>query len=161
MHIQRADRNHMELGEMDFLCSQFILQIVPSASATDDPAVQHRLYSSPSGGREAEFDEDWKNYVKPDLQNIFRSAQEIVEGDLKRFDPDESDESSTVRIPVKNLEAWIHTLNQARLAISARYDFSEEEMEKRVSVGGDARGLALFQVHFYGFLQECFLQQLD
>ena len=161
MHIQRADRNHMELGEMDFLCSQFILQIVPSASATDDPAAQRRLYSSPSGGREAEFDEDWKNYVKPDLQNIFRSAQEIVEGDLKRFDPDEADESSTLRIPVKNLEAWIHTLNQARLAISARYDFTEEDMEKRVALGGDARGLALFQVHFYGFLQECFLQQLD
>ncbi len=161
MHIQRADRNHMELGEMDFLCSQFILQIVPSASATDDPAAQRRLYSSPSGGREAEFDEDWKNYVKPDLQNIFRSAQEIVEGDLKRFDPDESDDSSTLRIPLKNLEAWISTLNQARLAIAARFDFTEKEMEKRVSLDGDARGLALFQVHFYGFLQECFLQQLD
>ncbi len=160
MHIQRADHDHMELGEMDFLCSQFILQIVPSAT-TDDPTAQHRLYSSPSEGREPEFDQDWKSYVEPDLRNIFRTAQEIVESDLKRFDPDETDDSSTLRIPVKNLEAWIHTLNQARLAISARYDFTEEDMEKRMSLGGDARALALFQVHFYGFLQECFLQQLD
>ena len=62
---------------------------------------------------------------------------------------------------MKNLDAWIHTLNQARLAISTRYDFTEEDMEKRVSLGGDARGLALFQVHFYGFVQECFLQQIE
>ena len=160
MHIQRADRDHMELGEMDFLCAQFILQIVPSATG-DDAAAQRRLYSSPSEGREPEFEQDWKNYVEPDLRKSFRSAQEIVEGDLRRFDPGELDESSTLRIPVKNLEAWIHTLNQARLAIWARCDFTEEDMEKPVSLGGDARALALFQVHFYGFLQECFLQQLD
>ena len=151
----------MELGEMDFLCCQFVLQIVPSAQATDDPAAQRRLYSSPTEGREQEFEQDWKNYVVPDLRNIFRSAQEIVEGDLAGFEPDESDESSTLRIPVKNLEAWIHTLNQARLAISARYDFTERDMERSLSMSGDARGLALFQVHFYGFMQECFLQQLD
>ena len=161
MHLHRADRQHMELGQMDFLCCQFILQIVPSASATDDPAIQHRLYSQPTGGREPEFERDWKEYVEPDLRNIFKSAQEIVEADLQNFEPADSGESSTLRIPVKNLDAWIHTLNQARLALSARYDFSEEDMEKPVALGGDARGLALFQVHFYGFVQECFLQQLE
>ena len=151
----------MELAEMDFLCCQFILQIVPSASATDDPAVQHRLYSQPTQGREPEFERDWKEYVEPDLRHIFKSAQEIVEGDLQKFEPAESEESTTLRIPMKNLEAWIHTLNQARLAISARHDFTEEDMEKKVSLAGDARSLALFQVHFYGLLQECFLQQLE
>ena len=113
------------------------------------------------GRREPDFEQDWKNYVEPDLRSLFRSTQEIVEGDLKRFDPDESGDSSTLRIPVKNLEAWIHTLNQARLAIAARYDFTDKEMEKQLSLGSGARSLALFQVHFYGFLQECFLQQLD
>ncbi len=161
MQLHRADQNYMELAEMDFLCCQFILQIVPSASATDDPAIQHRLFCQPTGGREPEFERDWKEYVEPDLQNIFKSAQEIVEGDLKKFVPADSDESATLRIPVKNLEAWIHTLNQARLAISARNDFTEEDMERPVSLAGDARGLALFQVHFYGFVQECFLQQLE
>ena len=161
MHIQRADRDHMELGEMDFLCARFILQIVPSASTQGDPAAERRLYSSPSEGREREFDQDWKNYVEPDLRNLFKNAQEIVAADIGCFDPDEADQSTTLRIPVKNLEAWISVLNQARLAIWARHDFSEEEMEERISVGDDTRSLALFQVHFYGFLQECFLQQLD
>lgn len=151
----------MELGEMDFLCRQLIQQVIESAAGTDDPAVERRLFSSPTEGRERDFEQDWKNYVEPDLRSLFRSTQEIVAGDLKNFDPDESTDSTTLQIPVKNLEAWIHTLNQARLALAARYEFTDKEMEKQLSLGGDARGLALFQVHFYGFLQECFLQQLE
>ena len=151
----------MELADMDFLCGQLIQQIIPSAQATNEPAVEQRLFSSPTGDEEPDFEEDWKSYVEPDLRSLFRSTQEIVESDLKRFNPEESGDSSTLRIPVKNLEAWIHTLNQARLAIAARFDFTDKEMEKHLSLGGDARGLALFQIHFYGFLQECFLQQLD
>ena len=161
MHIRRCDRETMELGEMDSLCCELVRQIVPSANADDDPAVQRRIYSSPSEGREPDFEQDWKNYVEPDLRNLFRNAQEIVEGDLKDFVPAENLGFSALRIPVKNLEAWIHTLNQARLAISARHDFTERDMEAPVSLGGSARTQARFQIHFYGFLQECFLQQLD
>ena len=161
MHIQRTKRGDMELGEMDFLCSTLILQLVPSAIASDSPAAQQRLYSSPTENREPEFDQDWRDYVEPDLRDLFRSTREIVEGDLKDFAPDPSQESATLRVPKKHLEAWIHTLNQARLAISARFDFTEEDMENLISRGDDVRGFALFQVHFYGFLQECFLQQLD
>ena len=161
MHIQRLDRDTMELGDMDFLCCEMLRQIVPGANADDHPAAHRRLYSSPSGSREPEFDQDWKNYVEPDLRNLFRSAQQIVEGDLKDFAIAEEIEDNTLRIPVKNLEAWIHTLNQARLAISARHDFSERDMDARISLDGDPRSLALFQIHFYGLLQECFLQQLE
>ena len=80
---------------------------------------------------------------------------------MQGFAPAEDTGDNALRIPVKNLEAWIHTLNQARLAIAARYDFSERDMDKRMSLDGGARSLALFQIHFYGVLQECFLQQLD
>jgi hypothetical protein len=62
---------------------------------------------------------------------------------------------------VKHLEAWIHALNQARLALSARFGFTERDMEDAIPIEGDQRALALFQVHFYGFLQECFLRQLE
>jgi hypothetical protein len=32
--------------------------------------------------------EDWKNYVEPDLRDMFRSAQEVVQAALKTFRPD-------------------------------------------------------------------------
>ena len=90
MHLHRDDQDHMELGEMDFLCSQFILQIVPNATATDNSVAANRLLGTPTQGREPDFEQDWKDYVHPDLRNIFRSAQKIVEGDLKRFRPPEA-----------------------------------------------------------------------
>ena len=62
---------------------------------------------------------------------------------------------------MKHLEAWIHALNQARLALAARHDFSERELEREIPAEGDDRAFALFQIHFYGLLQEFFLRQLD
>ena len=161
MHVHRLDRDTMELGDMEPLCCELLSQIVPSADVSDDPAAHRRLYSSPTEGHEPDFEQDWKSYVEPDLRDLFRNAQEIVQDDLRDFSPPASDAHGTVHIPLKHLEAWIHTLNQARLAIAARHDFTEKDMETRAAVVGDARSLALFQIHFYGFLQECFLQQLD
>lgn len=161
MHVHRLDRETVELGDMEPLCCELVQQIVPSADADDDPAARRRLYSSPTEGDEPEFQQDWKAYVEPDLRDIFRNAQEIVVDDLRTFSLPDSGEPTTLQIPQKHLEAWIHTLNQARLAIAARHDFTEQDMESRISPVGDARSLALFQIHFYGFLQECFLQQLD
>ena len=141
MHVHRLDRDTMELGEMEPLCCELISQIVPSADVSDDPAGHRRLYSSPGEGREPDFEQDWKSYVEPDLRDLFRNAQEIVQDDLRTFSLPESGGLGTVHIPLKHLEAWIHTLNQARLAIAARHDFTEKDMETRAAVVGDARGL--------------------
>jgi hypothetical protein len=161
MRIRRRDDQTVELGGLDLLCCELLRQIVGCAQVDDFPAARERLYSSPTHGREPECDEDWKNYVEPDLRDMFRSSQEVVQTALKNFPPKKSADSYTLHIPVKHLEAWIHTLNQARLALSARFGFTEHDMEDAIPIEGDQRALALFQVHFYGFLQECFLRQLE
>jgi hypothetical protein len=121
-------------------------------------AVRERLYAA---RLRAEQLRNWKNYVQPDLRDLFRSSQEVVRAALEGFPPDNATENYTLRIPVKNLEAWINVLNQARLALSARHNFTEKDMEVGIPIESDTRALALFQVHFYGFLQECFLRQLE
>ena len=161
MHIRRTDADTIEIAALDSLCSDFLRQIVPCAQCDDHPAVQARLYSSPSEGREPDFDQDWKSYVEPDLRDLFRSAREIVEADLQNLTPVASPDDATLRIPFKHLEAWIHVLNQARLALSALHDFTERDMESALGMSDDRRSIALFQVHLYGFLQECFLRILD
>lgn len=161
MRVRRLNEQTVEIAELDSLCCELLQQIVVHARSDDHPAVRERLYSRPTGGREPAFEEDWKAYVEPDLRDLFRSAQEVVEQDLRSFPEETPDQHSALVLPVKHLEDWIHCLNQARLALSARYDFREEEMETPMPMHGDQRALALFQVHFYGFLQECFLRQLD
>jgi len=161
MRIRRCDAQTVELGDLDSICCELLRQVVASAQVDDSAAARERIYSSPTDGREPEFDQDWKNYVEPDLRDMFRSSQEIVQTSLENFPPDKTAESYSLRIPMKHLEAWIHVLNQARLALSARYNFTERDMEDPIPIEGNQRALALFQVHFYGFLQECFLRQLE
>jgi hypothetical protein len=161
MRIRRRDEKTVELGGLDLLCCELLRQIVVSAQVDDFPAARERLYSSPTHGREPELDQDWKKYVEPDLRDMFRSAQEVVRAALENFPPDKAADSYTLRIPVANLEAWIHALNQARLALSARYNLTEHEMEDAIPIADNQRALALFQVHFYSLLQDCFLRQLE
>ena len=66
-----------------------------------------------------------------------------------------------LRIPSKHGDAWLSALNQARLVIAAKYNFTDGELGEHFrSPIGSRRDLSLFQVNFYGFLQEFILREL-
>lgn len=162
MRIARVDEHTISIGPLDLFCTELLHQIHLCASAGDDPAVRERLFPSPTGGKNAEIDHEWEEYVTAGLEELFTSNLEVIEKDLVGFPPAKpAGDHYTLHIPVKHLEAWIHGLNQARLALAARYDFDEEDMDGPIPAEGDSRALALFQVHFYGLLQECFLRVLE
>ncbi len=160
MQISRLDTRTVALTQLNAVCCTLLRQIASSADPGENGPARARIYPAPTGGREPDADRDWREYVEPDLRRLFQDALDVVEEDVKKLAPEGRRQGHALRIPVKNLEAWIHALNQARLAIAARNDFAEPDMDGRVPVEGDARALALFQVHFYGFLQECFLREL-
>jgi Domain of unknown function (DUF2017) len=147
------------LTRLDLFCCELLHQIPVSAECEEGDAAGQRLYSSPTHGADPESDEDWKEYVAPELRDLFRSAMDVVREDLTDFPPAEPRPYYVLKIPVEHLRNWINALNQARLALAARYDVTEEDME-RMPERGDVRSLAIFQIHFYGFLQECFLREL-
>jgi len=67
----------------------------------------------------------------------------------------------TLRIPSKHADAWLNALNQAGLVIAAKYRFTDGELSAQFrSPIGSRRDLSLFQVNFYGFLQEFILREL-
>ena len=159
MTFRRVDANHVALGPLDPFALDLLRQIAGCAS-DDDPAAQARLFPSPTNGAEGQLDHDWKNYVEPDLRRLFQSSLEVIEEDLESGVSGSSSKARTLQIPIAHLDAWIHGLNQARLAIVARHGFSSAELEGETPLEGSARALALFQTHFYGFLQESFLREL-
>jgi hypothetical protein len=56
----------------------------------------------------------------------------------------------------------LSALNQARLVIAAKCNFTDGELcDHYRSPIGSRRDLSLFQVNFYGFLQEFILRELD
>ena len=160
--ISRLDEQTLQISQIDPLLGELLRRVVTSADPTGSAAAQERLFSKPSEDpEESGFIEDWQEYVKPELRHLFQSALEVISGDLGRMRAESSAGGSTLTIPMSHVENWIHGLNQARLALSARHAFTEEDMDRILPLAGDPHSLALLQVRFYGILQELFLQELD
>ena len=158
----RRHGDTLELSELDPFLAELLRQIPESTKTEGCEAAEQRLFSAPTDEEETELRSEWKTYVEPELRRLFQSATETVQADLrplngstKRF------ANCTLRIPIKHAEAWLNALNQARLAIAAKYGFTERELGDHYrSPIGSRRDLGLFQVNFYGFLQEFILHEL-
>jgi hypothetical protein len=153
----------LEITEIDPFLAELLRQIPTSTNPESVPAAEKRLFSPPADSKEKEFCAEWKLYVEPELRRIFQSATEVVTGDLRQLDQEEKPFANvSLRIPHEHADAWLNTLNQARLAIAAKYDFSEAELSDHYrSPIGSRRDLSLFQVNFYGFLQEFILREME
>jgi hypothetical protein len=161
MRIERLNEKTVAIGPLDILGRELLHQIRAAADPSDSSAARERLFPPPTKDRKSEFRDEWKEYVEPELAHIFASHLEIIENDLQDFPRTEPDKDDAIlHIPVKHLDAWIHGLNQARLAIAARHKFTEHDMDSPIGLHADERSLALFQVWFYGILEECFLRIL-
>ena len=156
-------RNQIELSELDPFLAELLLQIPACANPEGAPAAEERLFSLPANGQETELCAEWKMYVEPELRRLFQTATQTVAGDLEQLNGNEKNLANrTLRIPCKHTDAWLNALNQARLVIAAKNNFTETELNDHLhSPIGSRRDLSLFQVNFYGFLQEYLLREME
>lgn len=152
----------LEISDLDPFLAELLRQIPGSTNPQGSPAAEHRLFSSPADSSEKEICKEWKMYVEPELRRLFQTATETVAADLVQLNGKENSiVNCTLRIPAAHADAWLNTLNQARLAIAARHNFSDGELNDHYrSPIGSRRDLSLFQVNFYGFIQEFILREL-
>ena len=158
----RRDKDCLEISELDPFLAELLRQIPESTNTAGVESAQQRLFSSPAPASEREICAEWKLYVEPELRRLFRSAMETVAVDLQQLNGSTKPFANcTLRIPTENAEAWLNALNQARLVIAAKYNFTDGELcDHYRSPIGSRRDLGLFQVNFYGFLQEFILQEM-
>jgi hypothetical protein len=156
-------KNQIEISELDPFLAELLRQIPASANPEGAPAAEQRLFSPPTKGKETELCVEWKLYVEPELRRLFQSATETVAGDLEQLNGNEKTFANrALRIPAKHSDAWLSALNQARLVITAKNNFTENELNDHFrSPIGSRRDLSLFQVNFYGFIQEFILRELE
>ena len=156
-------RNQIELSELDPFLAELLRQIPACANPEGVPGAEERIFSPPTNGKETEFCAEWKVYVEPELRRLFQTATQTVAGDLEQLNGNEKNLANrTLRIPCKHTDAWLNALNQARLVIAAKNNFSETELNDHLhSPIGSRRDLSLFQVKFYGFLQEYLLREME
>ena len=162
MEICRRN-DEIEISELDPFLAELLRQVPASANPEGVPAAEQRLFSPPTNGKETEICAEWKLYVEPELRRLFRTATETVAADLEQLNGNEKPFADRIlRIPSKHGDAWLSALNQARLVIAAKYNFTDGELGEHFrSPIGSRRDLSLFQVNFYGFLQEFILRELD
>jgi hypothetical protein len=153
----------LEISELDPFLAELLRQIPESTNTDGVESAQQRLFSSPAPASEREICAEWKLYVEPELRRLFRSSTETVAADLQQLNGSTKPFANcTLRIPIENAEAWLNALNQARLCIAAKYNFTDGELcDHYRSPIGSRRDLGLFQVNFYGFLQEFILQEMQ
>jgi Domain of unknown function (DUF2017) len=162
MEIRRR-KNQIEISELDPFLAELLRQIPASTNPDGAPAAEERIFSSPTNGTEPESRAEWKMYVEPELRRLFQTATQTVAGDLEQLNGTEKSLANrTLRIPAKHADAWLSALNQARLVIVAKNNFTETELNDHLhSPIGSRRDLSLFQVNFYGFLQEFILREME
>lgn len=162
MEICRQDGD-IEISDLDPFLAELLRQIPASADPEGVPAAKQRLFTLPADPSEKKICEEWKLYVEPELRRLFRSATETVIEDLKQLGGKEkSFVNRTLRIPGNHADAWLNALNQARLALAAKYEFSDGELcDHYRSPVASRRDLSLFQVNFYGFIQEFILRAMN
>ena len=161
MEIRRQG-DCLEISELDPFLAELLRQIPESTNPDGAEAARLRLFSAPAPASEHELCAEWKLYVEPELRRLFQTATETVGEDLQQLNGcTKPFANCTLRIPTRNADAWLNALNQARLVIAAKFNFNEAELcDHYRSPIGSRRDLGLFQVNFYGFLQEFILQEL-
>ena len=159
----RRNGDALEISELDPFLAELLRQVPDSTNPEADDTASARLFSLPADQSETELCAEWKLYVEPELRRLFQTATETVAADLGQLNGKAKPFANcTLRIPKKHAGAWLSALNQARLVIAAKYGFTEAELSDHYrSPIGSRRDLGLFQVNFYGFLQEFILQELD
>jgi hypothetical protein len=157
MKLQATVDGDLVLEEIPAFLLQ-LLREIPLRAASKHPGVEERFLPDPAD--DEELREDWKSLVQPELMAGFQSDRETVQADLRGAT--EHQDASALRIPNTHANAWLGALNQARLAIAEESGFGEEDMAAEVGPDpDDPRAMALFQVSFYGFLQECLVRMQD
>ncbi len=157
MKLTATEEGALDLEEIPPFLFE-LLQAVPLRAASSDPRVESRFFPAPA--QDEILLEDWKSLVQPELQATFLSAREVVQADLRGTS--ELEEGFSMEIPPDHIDPWLSTLNQARLAIAEENHFGEKDMSEEFSPDtSDPRSLALFQISFYGFLQECLVRMQE
>ncbi len=152
--LQAKNSEILLLSGLDDFLTELLLKL-PEAGAPH-PDSDSRLFPSLSGGTEPEMDDEWREFVRPELEAQFEGNRDRVEEDLTALRASGGNEME-LEIPQLHVGAWIHALNQARLSLVARHRIKDEVLEEGPLLPG-LEGMILFQIQFYGVLQEWLIE---
>lgn len=167
MIFERSNKGNLSFSNIHPLLAGLL-----QAAAMDPweryPEGSARLLPPPGGDEELLL--DWQELVQPELRHHFDLERSLVAEDLAEMHEmhdthqakKKQGDSWSFEIPMDHADAWLTTLNALRLALVEENGFTEGDLSRNDAPDfSSERGLALMQVNFYAFVQECLLQTME
>ena len=161
MLIRKWKKKAIEFSRIEQIEAELLRQ-VPACCETDEGSnAEARIFPSPTDTTDPDLSRDWDEYVRPELRHVFRSAKETVEADLSLLKM-KVGHLGRFLIPLEHGEPWLNALNQARLILAAKFEFSETELSAfDLPRTFSQRELVLHQINFYAAIQERIIEILS
>jgi hypothetical protein len=161
MLIRRLKENAIELIQIEPIEAELLRQVPGVCESGGDDQSEARLFSSPADPSEHQFLNDWAEYVRPELRHLFLSTRKTVKEDLETLSIIPGRLGRLV-IPCSHSDAWLNALNQARLILATKFNFSARELSTHsLSKWFSRRDLVLRQINFYAEIQERIIDAVE
>ncbi|GAB4156670.1 MAG: hypothetical protein Fur0037_24920 [Planctomycetota bacterium] len=158
MWVARTENGYL-FGGLTAYCLE-TLRGVPMLIESKDPRVRRRLL--PDTYDEIEDQQDWRATAVPELERLFLSRGQLVSRDLQRIKKLDNLDSWVLLIPDQHTNAWLSSLNAARLALYELNDLTPEHMERDGVQKADGKQReAILRIHFLAEIQGVLLGELD
>lgn len=132
------------------------LMHIPEWLESDDPRVRDRLL--PPAYSDPEEEEQWRRFGAPELEHLFASRARVIGLDLETMNLD-SAVTFSLCIKKNHENAWLSSLNAARLALFALHELEADDMDRDPTEMGDLeKEVATVRIHVMALLQELLME---
>jgi hypothetical protein len=154
MVIRRQTEYGIEFTDIEPVEADLLRQIPAVCESGENARCEERLFSRPADASEAQFLSDWDEYVRPELRHLFLSAKNTVSADLARL-ASGTGKLGRLVVPQAHADAWLNALNQARLILATKFNFTDRELSMHERPKWfSRRDMVLQQINFYAEIQE-------
>lgn len=155
MEVEREASGDFRFRGMSPLHADTLLH-VPEWLRNEDPRVRARLL--PQAYEEPEEEQQWRRLGADHLEHLFVSRARIVGKDLESLVQD-GPVTYTLRIPKAHTNAWLSSLNAARLALFELHELEDRDLERDpAELGSFEKELALVRIHVMALMQELLIE---
>lgn len=152
MKLGVSEDNNWYIDNLNIIHALMLCKLPETAYNVNNEEINLRFFKSPIDtdnlNNIEEIEQDWHDYIYPEMLNTFLNQINIVKKDLKDlikkigYDVKDFNENNTdffheeilvkdkniyVSFPIIHSEEWLSTLNQARICLYEIYKFEDED----------------------------------
>lgn len=158
MWVARIDDGFV-FGGLTRYCVE-TLRGVPMLIESTDERVRERLL--PETYDDGDDQEQWVRHAAPELERLFQSRAQLVRRDLETMRQIDPADSWLLTIPDGHVNAWLASLNAARLALYVLNDLEPRHMEREgLDIASPKQQEALLRIHLLAEIQAVLLGDIE